>query len=154
VRSGLPNAVAKIGRSAVTLLVSDARLQQRLEAMTAASLQPARRDISEQRQRLIYPNHLTGVGPDRVPDLVRYLDAMHVRLDKLPDRIPRDRSLMATCRSIEQEFDTYVDRFGLTAELEEINWMLEEFRVASFAQHVGVENKVSERKIRDRLQDL
>ncbi|NNC78820.1 MAG: ATP-dependent RNA helicase HrpA [Acidimicrobiales bacterium] len=154
VRGRLPEAVKDIGTAARDLLVSDARLQKRLEAMTAGRLQAARQDISEQRQRLIYPNHLTGVGPDRVADLLRYVDAMHVRLDKLSERIPRDSALMSTCRSIEAEFDSYVDRFGLTSELEEINWMLEEFRVASFAQHLGVGDKVSERKIRDRLRDL
>ena len=38
--------------------------------------------------------------------------------------------------------------------LEELNWQLEEFRVATFAQQVGTREKVSEKRIRSALRSL
>jgi Domain of unknown function (DUF3418) len=77
-----------------------------------------------------------------------------VRLDKLPDRVAHDRRLMATCRALENDVDVYAERLAPTVELEELNWQLEEFRVATFAQHLGTGGKVSEKRIRAALRTL
>jgi ATP-dependent helicase HrpA len=79
---------------------------------------------------------------------------MRVRLDKLPDRVAQDRQMMLRCRGLEEEFDRYAESLPPSLELEEINWQLEEFRLATFAQQVGTREKVSEKRIRSALRAL
>lgn len=154
VRAALPEAVDAIGRDAVAILVDAAELRQDLSAPVASALHPAYLDMQAQLDRLVYPDHLSGVGARRLADVTRYLKGIRVRLDKLPDRVAQDRRLMATCHALEHDFDSYAERLTPSLELEDLNWQLEEFRVATFAQQVGVGEKVSEKRIRAAFRDL
>ncbi len=153
-RTKLPDAVADLGPSAVEILVRNARLRARLAEKAAPAILPARRDMAQQLVRLVYPNHLSGVGPDRLADVARYLHAIEVRLDKLPDRVVQDSQLMTKCKTLEADFDHYAERLPPSQALTDLNWQLEELRVATFAQQVGVGEKVSEKKIRAALRAL
>ena len=110
--------------------------------------------MAQQLVRLVYPNHLSAVGPGRLGDLARYLHAIEVRLDKLADRVVQDSQLMTKCKALESDFDHYAERLPASDALTAINWQLEEFRVATFAQQLGVGQKVSEKKIRASLRAL
>jgi len=154
VRQALPAAVESMGRDAVSILVAAAALRRDLAAPVASALHPAYLDMQAQLGRLVYADHLTAVGAERLGDVARYLQGIRVRLDKLPDRVVQDRQLMAKCRSLENDFDVFSERLTPTAELEELNWQLEEFRVATFAQQVGTKEKVSEKRIRTALHKL
>ena len=83
-----------------------------------------------------------------------YLKGIRVRLDKLPDRVVQDSQLMTKCRTLEADFDAYAEQLAPSAELEDLNWQLEEFRIATFAQQVGTKEKVSEKRIRAALRNL
>ena len=61
---------------------------------------------------------------------------------------------MVKVRALETDFEHYVDQLGMTQPLMDLNWQLEEFRVATFAQTVGVKEKVSEKRIRAALRAL
>ena len=153
-REAMPVAIADLGPAAVEILIRNARLRSRLDETAAPAILPARRDMAQQLVRLVYPNHLAGVGPDRLADVARYLRAIEVRLDKLADRVVQDGQLMAKCKTLEADFDHYAERLPSSQALTEINWQLEEFRVATFAQQVGTAEKVSEKKIRAALRAL
>jgi ATP-dependent RNA helicase HrpA len=154
VRAALPGAVEALGPVAVGILVTAAELRRDLAAPVASALHPAHLDMQAQLDRLVYPDHLSAIGTGRFTDVARYLMGIRVRLDKLPDRVTHDRRLMATCRSLENDVDAHAERLAPTAELEELNWQLEEFRVATFAQHLGTSGKVSEKRIRAALRTL
>jgi ATP-dependent helicase HrpA len=154
VRVALPVAVDTIGRDAVGILVDAADLARDLAAPVASALHPAYLDMQAQLDRLVYPDHLSGVGARRLADVARYLLGIRVRLDKLPDRVAQDRQLMAKCRALENDFDAFAEQLAPSAELEDLNWQLEEFRIATFAQQVGTGEKVSEKRIRTALRDL
>ncbi|NNE72214.1 MAG: ATP-dependent RNA helicase HrpA [Acidimicrobiales bacterium] len=154
VRSALPDAVEKLGRRAVQILVTAAELRHDLSRPVPKRLHPAYLDMQAQLDRLIYPDHLSGVGAHRLADVVRYLAGMRVRLDKLPNRVTKDEQLMTRCRNLENEFDAYAEQLPPSTELEDLNWQLEEFRIATFAQQVGTTGKVSSERIRARLREL
>jgi ATP-dependent helicase HrpA len=154
VRVALPVAVDTIGRDAVGILVDAADLARDLAAPVASALHPAYLDMQAHLDRLVYPDHLSGVGARRLADVARYLSGIRVRLDKLPDRVAQDRQLMAKCRALENDFDAFAEQLAPSAELEDLNWQLEEFRIATFAQQVGTGEKVSEKRIRTALRDL
>ena len=158
VRSELPNAIDRFGPSAVEILVRAARLRSALVGVAPAPVAPARQDMFDQMQRLVYDGHLAGVGARRWADVARYLHGIEVRLAKLPDRITQDRQLMERVSILEADFDTITTGLAPSAEIEELNWQLEEFRLATFAQQIasrpGSTGKVSEKKIRAALRQL
>jgi len=49
------------------------------------------------------------------------------------------------------QFEGFSEQLEPSVALEQINWLLEEFRIATFAQQVGVAEKVSEKRIRTML---
>lgn len=154
VRDDLPGAIDELAPTMIEILERGARLRAALSTDAAPSVSPARTDMLEQLDRLVYPNHLSGVGADRLGDVARYLRAIEVRLEKLPDRVVQDAQRMIKCRELEADFDHYVERLPPSRALHDLNWELEEFRVASFAQQVGTSGKVSEKRIRASLRSL
>ncbi len=153
-RDGLPEAVDVLAPAAVEILVLGARLRAELDGQATAALAPARRDMLEQLNRLVYPDHLSGVGPARLPDISRYLRGIEVRLAKLPERVTQDAQLMTKCRTLEADVDHYAERLPPSEAIADLNWALEEFRVATFAQQVGAVGKVSEKRIRAAMRAL
>ena len=154
VRDDLPRTVDELAPAMIEILELGAKLRSDLSGDAAPSVSPARKDMLEQLDRLVYPNHLSGVGADRLHDVARYLRAIDVRLQKLPDRVVQDAQRMIKCRDLEADYDHYVERLPPSRALHDLNWELEEFRVASFAQQVGIVGKVSEKRIRASLRSL
>jgi ATP-dependent helicase HrpA len=108
-------------------------------------------DIRAHIDRLAYPGCLAAVGVKRIDDLVRYAVGIERRLDRVVEKLAQDRSMMARCQALEAEYDATLARTGPTEELDEAIWMLEEFRISSFAQSVGVKGSVSDKRIRSVL---
>jgi ATP-dependent helicase HrpA len=154
VRHAMPEAIDRIGRDAVEILVLGSDLTRDLAAPVPSALHPAYLDMQGQLGRLVYPDHLSGVGAHRLADVARYLRGMRIRLDKLPDRVVQDGQLMTKCRALETDFDAYAEQLSPSTQLEDLNWQLEEFRIATFAQQVGTKEKVSEKRIRAALRNL
>jgi len=148
VRVELPNAVSTYGGQAVEILKLNQDLKRDLGAAVPSKFHPAYRDMIAHLHRLVYPRHLTGVGAPRLVDIVRYLKGIRVRLDKLSGKISRDGQQMRKCQRLEADLDAYLERLDPSPQLEALNWQLEEFRIASFAQDLGTKTKVSEERIR------
>jgi ATP-dependent helicase HrpA len=128
----------------------------RLESLTAAALQPARDDIRQQLNALVYAGFVADSGAGRLPDLERYVQAMVRRIDRLRGAPGPDRDRMAVVHELE---DAYRQRLAawpagrpLSAELGSVGWMLEELRVSQFAQGLGVRGHVSVKRIRRALE--
>ncbi|MFV0523538.1 MAG: ATP-dependent RNA helicase HrpA [Acidimicrobiales bacterium] len=133
-------------------------IQRRLDQMAPSDgYGPSLADARAHLHRLTYPGFLTGVGYERWPDLVRYLDGLAVRLENLTKSPTRDLELTATCRRLDNELAEQAARPGSVARadaVEELVWMLEELRVGLFAQTLGTSVKVSEKRVRRALTAL
>ena len=158
VRGGLAAAVDRFAPAAAEILVRFARLRGELEGAAPGSVAPARQDMFDQMQRLVYDGHLAGVGAHRWADVARYLQGIEVRLEKLGERVVQDRQLMDRCQALEADFDAITGGLAFSPEIEELNWQLEEFRLSMFAQQVVAKSssrkKVSEKTIRAALRRL
>jgi len=107
-------------------------------------------DIEAQRDALVYDGFVSGVGRQRLPDLVRYLRAIDMRLDKQPDAPGRDRQHMATVHRVQAAYNHLLDSLAPGAaddRVLDIAWMIEELRVSLFAQPLGTPRPVSEKRI-------
>ncbi len=154
VRSGLPAAVATYGSQAIEILKLAQGLRSDLGRAVPTSLHPAYKDMIAQLNRLVYPGHLAAVGAHRLADIVRYLKGIRIRVDKMGGKTNRDTQRMRKCQRLEAQLDEFVDTLSPSRALEDLNWLLEEFRIASFAQELKTKTKVSEERINALMAEL
>jgi ATP-dependent helicase HrpA len=105
-------------------------------------------DIGGQLEDLVYRGFLTDLEPGRLSHYPRYLRGIEERLDQLEQDPNRDRQRMALVRPWWNRYLGALERGALYDEqLDEFRWLLEEFRVSLFAQRLGTDGKVSEKRL-------
>jgi ATP-dependent helicase HrpA len=147
VRSGLGDTLREAWSGATETLHRHAVITRTINGLDGPGFAAARSDITQQLDRLVYRGSLSAMGLDRIADVSRYLEAIERRLAKLPDDPVRDRERMTRCRRLEADYDDLRERTRWSPQLEDVSWLLEEFRVATFAQQLGTTQSVSEKRI-------
>jgi len=118
------------------VLVAAAEVEQRLAVSSE-------REVRAQLDDLVHPGFVTEVGVARLPDLLRYLQAAAIRLDKLPREAARDRVHAGRVREVQLEWE----RMPAGDRRDRVRWMLEELRVSLFAPTVKAKGPISEQRI-------
>ncbi|TDB96219.1 ATP-dependent RNA helicase HrpA [Actinomadura sp. 7K534] len=158
VRADLHDATAQIVGLVERILAEAHEVDRRLRGTTSLTLVPALTDIRGGLTALIHPGFVTATGWGRLPDLPRYLRALQIRLDKLPENPGRDRMLAQQVGVLAQEYEQALRRLHPARRDEEparqIRWMLEELRVSLFAQQLGTRFPVSDKRIRKAMAQL
>jgi ATP-dependent helicase HrpA len=158
VRAELPDRLFDVVGTVRQVLAGAYAVQKRLGCTSNPLVLPALADIRAQVAGLVYPGFVATTGVARLPDLVRYLRAIELRLDKLPGNPHRDRQSMAAVQDVQREYRELFDRLGgggpRVAELTRIRWMIEELRVSYFAQGLGTPYPVSEVRIHRAMDEL
>jgi ATP-dependent helicase HrpA len=127
-----------------------AAIEDRLASMLAPALDDTVVDVQAHLARLLRPGWIAVAGVDRLPDVLRYVRAIEHRLGKAITQPDRDRSRIAGIRSLEQEYARVASR-----DVDgRVRTMLEELRVATFAQPLGAKGGASEQKVRKALAAL
>ncbi len=144
--------LAAVVDDVAALVVATSAVRRRLDDLAGAeALAVSLADARAHLDRLAYPGFIAGVGTERLSDVARYLEAITYRLDRLADNRTGDVTKAADCVAVESRHRELVHQLGLTEELEELTWLLEELRVAQFAQHLRPSGpdavKVSVRRI-------
>lgn len=154
VRDEISGLVSGVGRTSAEILVTTADVKDRLNDLTNPKFATSVTDARNHLDRLVYAGFVQGVGADRIDDVLRYVMAIDHRLEKLPSRVAVDSTLIKTCVTLENEAYRTIDAVAPSEASEAIIWMLEEFRVSSFAQQVGTKGTASEKRIRKALRSL
>jgi ATP-dependent helicase HrpA len=130
-------------------------VRQKLSALDNPGFQAVQQDARAQLQTLVPPNFPSGVPPVLWQHLPRYLKALGRRLDKAPGNQKRDAELAArvrpAMRALEQ-LNTQVHRDEQHAEIERLQWLIEEMRVSLFAQDLKTAVPVSEKRIQEQIE--
>ena len=145
------NLIAQeIARTARGILAEQAALAKRLNGMEKAFPAPVA-DIRQQLARLLAPGWLASTPWERLQHLPRYLKAAALRLDKLRGDPGRDARLSAELAALEQpyrrELNSKARLGGQGAQLTQFGWLLEELRVALFAQELKTPVPVSAKRL-------
>ncbi|MDH5504405.1 MAG: DUF3418 domain-containing protein, partial [Acidimicrobiia bacterium] len=114
-------------------------------------------DIEDQLAQLVYAGFINEMTVERIGHVARYLEAILVRLDGLEGNPERDRRQMSLIQDLETELAAVSSRpgnYGTESELIDIAWAIQELRVSVFAQSLGTDGPVSEKRIRTRLDAL
>ena len=143
----------EIGRLAGTILAEHAALQKKLAAVQKAFPQ-ACADIAAQVAALLPKNFIVAVPGERLPHFPRYLKAAGLRLDKARADVRRDAKWMADWQALGRPWER--ERIALMKAgkgevsdpfLEDFRWLLEELRVALFAQELRTPSPVSVKRL-------
>jgi ATP-dependent helicase HrpA len=118
-------------------------VRARLSTMNSPRLEPSLADIRAQLSRLVYRGFVTATGYAQLPSLVRYLQGIELRLDKLPERPDRD---FEWTQDVEEVWDAY-RVLPAGPESRKIRWMIEELRLSLFAQSIKTAYPVSDKRI-------
>jgi ATP-dependent helicase HrpA len=156
VRMGLPEAAYAVMVKVERVLAVSFEVEARLAELAPAGavLQPSLDDVRVQLDELIHPGFVATTGAARLDDLLRYVQAMARRLEKLPEDPGRDELLMLKVADMWAAWREVRDRqppgdagADARAELDRIAWMIEELRVSYFAQALGTPYTVSDKRI-------
>ena len=133
-------------------VLARARDAERLLAkQNSMTLLGALSDVRSQLAGLIYPNFVSQTGAARLPHLLRYLNAIVVRLEGLADNPGRDRQRMTEFERAAALFAAAGGSIPLPADasptLQRARWLLEELRVSLFAQQLGTPEPVSVQRV-------
>ncbi|HET6710803.1 ATP-dependent RNA helicase HrpA [Amycolatopsis sp.] len=113
-------------------------------------------DIRAQLAGLVYPGFVTETGAPRLRHVVRYLQGISRRLEKLVSEPTRDLQRTADIAWITREYEDALATLppGTSSPaLREVRWMIEELRVSFFAQTLGTAHPVSLKRITKALDD-
>jgi ATP-dependent helicase HrpA len=142
-------AVATAAAAAEILALVDG-VERQLSAMVAPALDETVLDVQAQLARLLHPGWIATTGVDRLPDLRRYVEAIAHRLARAPQDPRRDEARLLVIQDLERAYAAVAAR-----DVDgQVRTMLEELRVATFAQPVGAKGGPSEQKVRKALAAL
>ncbi|GAA5111300.1 ATP-dependent RNA helicase HrpA [Haloechinothrix salitolerans] len=158
-REGLDRTVVETMERVRKVLVAWRSAQLAVKRTDGPGFGDALADVSAQLDDLVYDGFVTATGFARLPDLVRYLNAIERRLEKLPRDLERDTQRMRTVLALTDEYrallaDVPAEDDVVRERLTEIRWMLEELRVSLFAQTLGTAYPVSEKRVRRALDSV
>ncbi|HEV7861767.1 MAG TPA: ATP-dependent RNA helicase HrpA [Acidimicrobiia bacterium] len=121
----------------------------RLAGLRVPSLAPSIEDIERQMAGLVGPGFVAATGAGRLPHLLRYLEAIELRLDRLPTGADRDFDNLRRVQRLERRYGELLGALGPDVDeaAAAIRWMIEELRVSYFAQSLGTAQTVSEKRI-------
>jgi ATP-dependent helicase HrpA len=113
---------------------------------------PALSDMKAQLGRLVHRGFVGEAGASRLRRYPAYLAALRHRRERLPGQVNRDRQLMDQIGDLQ---DAWLHRVEALppgrppgAHLREVRWLLEEYRISLWAQHLGTAQPVSDQRIR------
>jgi ATP-dependent helicase HrpA len=137
------------------VLASWREVDRALSGSVDMSLLPAMADMRAQVERLVHRGFVADSAA-HLRHLPRYLAAVGVRRERLIADPHRDRTLLDQVRPLQE---AYLHRVAALPEgqpepwaLRRVRWLLEEYRVSLWAQHLRTAEPVSDTRIRKALQ--
>jgi ATP-dependent helicase HrpA len=154
VRPQLVPALDEVLAAVTKVLTAAHDLRQRLDAERRPALAGSVADLRAHLDRLVHPGFVTATGYARLADVSRYLQALDVRLTRLPEDPARDRLAMARVARVQAEVDDVARRVPPSPQLDRVREMVEELRISLFAPAMRTRFPVSDVRIAKALDAL
>ena len=135
------------------------RAEKALSGRADMAMLPALSDMLAQLARLLHRGFVGEAGPTQLRRYPAYLSALEQRREKLGSGgaagLARDRQRLDQIAELQESWLHLVAALPAGrppgAELRQVRWMLEEYRVSLFAQQLGTPYPVSDQRIRKAL---
>jgi ATP-dependent helicase HrpA len=133
---------------------ADRSLHGRVEMTLLASMNDLRHHLG----RLVFRGFVADAGAEALRQYPRYLAALRERRRRLDDSPGRDLELMTRVGEFQQGWDQRVralpDGRPPGSGIERLRWLIEEYRVSLWAQHLGTAVPVSDTRLRKLMAQL
>ncbi|WIG80078.1 ATP-dependent RNA helicase HrpA [Photobacterium damselae] len=157
VRAELGDTVVEIAKQVEEILTTAFNINKRLKGRVDLTMAFALSDIKAQLEGLIFKGFATECGWKRLPDILRYMRAIERRLEKLPIDPNKDRVHILKVESMINEYKELLNKIPkgqpIPENVKEIRWMIEELRVSYFAQQLGTPYPISDKRIRNAINE-
>ncbi|MGI0152077.1 ATP-dependent RNA helicase HrpA [Pseudidiomarina sp. WS423] len=154
-RAHLNERVSEIAKQLEPCLLLSHSIRKRMKGKVSLEQIQAHGDIAQQLDALVGPGFVSNAGAQRLDDIQRYLKAIERRLDKLPVDPNKDRLHTLVLTDLSQAYQSLLAKQNkqqlIPSDVLEIRWMIEELRVSFFAQTLGTQYPISEKRIRQAL---
>lgn len=158
IRAELNETVVEIAKQVEQILTTAHSVNKRLKGRVDMTMALALSDIKVQLSGLIYAGFVCQSGWKRLPDILRYLQAIERRMEKLPVDPNRDRVQMLKVESVQKSYQQLVNKLPphkpVAAEITDIRWMIEELRVSYFAQQLGTPYPISDKRVLQAIEQV
>jgi len=155
VKRHLENEVHQIVGHVVAALTAARNLDGEIRSANSLALLNTLQDVRDQVAGLVHAGFVSQTPAHRLPHLTRYLRAASYRIEKAATNPHRDAELAWRVHDVEEAYSKARAAYAAgpadparLAELDEARWLIEEFRVSLFAQQLGTDGAVSEKRIR------
>ena len=134
-------------------LAKRAAVARAIDGLASPAFATSRADLARQLGNLVGADFLRTTPRGHLPDLPRYLDGMAHRIDSLPGRVERDLAGVERVAAWERRLAIVEERVGdaLAGTAAELRFLVEELRIATFAQRIGTREKISEKRLARRF---
>jgi ATP-dependent helicase HrpA len=149
-RRQLPLRSAIAVRTAAEIVAAAADIEEHLAKLISASVAPNVADVRRHLARLVRDGFVVAHGEHRLADVLRYVNGIARRIDKLPENPAKDLHKLAEVRKVEREYTSLLDSLppgDVDLEVVDLGWMLEELRISVFAPSLGTSRPVSAKRI-------
>lgn len=146
-----PPMFVEVVLAAIDIVGAAGRVLTRLDGLNAPAAAATRNDAHDHLRRLVGPGFIERVGVSGLDDLKRHVAGLAYRLDHLAGHVDRDRRNIEQIVPVERTLEQRLSAHPHGAEpvhLAEAARMIEEFRIALFAQPLGAVGRPSAKRIR------
>jgi len=154
-RDALPLALAQFANLGLALAAELDKVLALLKTMSGrpGATRTAIDDIHSQLAHLVPPELMRTTPAARLPHITRYLKALLVRLQRLSHDPQKDQQKATQVTPFWQSFTKKREELHakgyLVEEIEEFGWLLEEFRVQTFAPELKTAVPVSAQRVQE-----
>ena len=153
-RAQLSEAADRLATT-ITLTLKELRVARAaLDGLRPGAFAGVVAEVNAQLILLLPPDFIESTPRPWLDYLPRYLKAVARRIERLPPNVKRDAELAIKVRPFATALRAFLAEpviSGVRPELEELRWMIEEFRVSLFAQELKTMVRVSEKRLEDQI---
>ena len=145
----LRGTFAEILGQARQILSRRAEVASALDALASPAFARSREDMVRQLANLVPSDFLRTTPRRHLADLPRYLEGIGCRIDNLQGKLQRDLAGIETVAVWERRLAEVAQRAGdsSASPVAELRFLVEEFRIATFAQRIGTRGKISGKRM-------
>ncbi|MDX5626996.1 MULTISPECIES: ATP-dependent RNA helicase HrpA [unclassified Brenneria] len=158
VRAELNDTVVDIAKQVEQVLTAVFAINKRLKGRVDMAMALALSDVKSQLDGLVFRGFVTANGWRRLPDVLRYLQAIDRRLEKLALDVHRDRAQMLKVERVQQAWRQWLNKLPVERrdddDVKAVRWMIEELRVSYFAQQLGTPFPISDKRVLQAMEQI
>lgn len=157
VRGELNDEALSVAKIIETILVKAHELKRLLKGSISFDLARSYADLNEQLDNLVYKGFVSDCGMEHLVELPRYLQAALERISRIHRDVVRDQMYLRALDQIKDEYEKSLKRYHqdlIPKPLKDVKWMIEELRVSYFAQNLGVNGPISDKRIFAELEHI